>query len=72
MPLSMPLSWTESLDHLEHVMGPCWCLWAGPHQLALPVEESLLIRHTLQVQEDETIQQMENIFYMHCYVQKLV
>ena len=22
---SMPLSWTESLDHLEHVMGPCWC-----------------------------------------------
>jgi len=32
MPLSMPLSWTESLDHLEHVMGPCWCFWAGPHQ----------------------------------------
>jgi len=31
MPLSMPLSWTESLDHLEHVMGPCWCFWAGPH-----------------------------------------
>jgi len=23
MPLSMPLSWTESLDHLDHVMGPC-------------------------------------------------
>ena len=33
MPLSMPLSWTESLDHLEHVMGPCWCFWAGPHHL---------------------------------------
>jgi len=33
MSLSMPLSWTESLDHLEHVMGPCWCFWAGPHQL---------------------------------------
>jgi hypothetical protein len=31
MPLSMPLSWTESLDHLDHVMGPCWCFWAGPH-----------------------------------------
>ena len=31
MPLSMLLSWTESLDHLEHVMGPCWCFWAGPH-----------------------------------------
>jgi hypothetical protein len=27
MPLSMPLFWTESLDHLEHVMGPYWCLW---------------------------------------------
>jgi hypothetical protein len=26
MPLSMLLSWTESLDHLEHVMGPCWCV----------------------------------------------
>jgi len=26
MPLSMPLS----LDHLEHVMGLCWCFWAGP------------------------------------------
>jgi hypothetical protein len=33
---SMPLSWTESLDHLEHVMGPCCCFWAGPHhQLSL-------------------------------------
>jgi hypothetical protein len=32
MSLSMPLSWTESLDHLEHVMGPCWCFWAGPHR----------------------------------------
>ena len=31
MPLSMLLSWTESLDHLEHVMGPCWCFQAGPH-----------------------------------------
>ena len=29
----MPLSWIESLDHLEHVMCPYWCLWAGPHQL---------------------------------------
>jgi hypothetical protein len=29
------LSCTESLDHLEHVMGPCWCFWAGPHQYAL-------------------------------------
>ena len=32
MSLSMPLSWTESLDHLENVMGPCWCFWAGPYQ----------------------------------------
>ncbi|KAL3582919.1 hypothetical protein D5086_017251 [Populus alba] len=32
MRLSMSLSWTESLVHLEHVMGPCWCFWAGPHQ----------------------------------------
>jgi hypothetical protein len=24
MPLSMPLSWTKSLEHLEYVMGPCW------------------------------------------------
>jgi hypothetical protein len=31
MPLSMPFSWTESLDHLIHVMGPYWCFWAGPH-----------------------------------------
>ena len=29
----MPFSWTESLDHLKHVMGPRWCFWAGPHQL---------------------------------------
>ena len=36
MSLSMPLSWTESLDHLEHVMGPYWCLWAGPHQILCP------------------------------------
>ena len=35
MPLSMPLSWIESLDHLEHVMGPYWCLWAGPHHFIL-------------------------------------
>jgi hypothetical protein len=33
MPLSMPLSWTESLDHLEYLMGLRWCFWAGPHQL---------------------------------------
>ena len=33
MSLSMSLSWTESLDYLEHVMGPCWCFWAGPHQI---------------------------------------
>jgi hypothetical protein len=32
MPLLMPLSWTESLNHLEHVMDPCWCFWAGPYQ----------------------------------------
>ena len=19
------------IGHLEHVMGPCWCFWAGPH-----------------------------------------
>uniref|UniRef100_A0A6N2ML41 Reverse transcriptase Ty1/copia-type domain-containing protein n=1 Tax=Salix viminalis TaxID=40686 RepID=A0A6N2ML41_SALVM len=23
---------TTLLDHLEHVIGPCWCFWAGPHQ----------------------------------------
>ena len=28
----MPLSWTESLAHLEHVMDPCRCLWVNPHQ----------------------------------------
>jgi len=31
MPFSMSLTWTELLDHLEHVTGPYWCLWAGPH-----------------------------------------
>jgi hypothetical protein len=25
---------TKSWDHLEHVMGPCWCFWVGPHQLS--------------------------------------
>jgi hypothetical protein len=29
---SMPLSWIESLAHLEHVMGLCWCLWVDTHQ----------------------------------------
>jgi len=40
--------------------------------LALPIEESLVIRRTLQVQvkEDETNQHMENIFHTRCYVQR--
>jgi hypothetical protein len=29
---------TESLDHLEHVMGPCWCFWAGPHHNCYPID----------------------------------
>jgi hypothetical protein len=39
-------------------------------ELALLVVESLVIRRTLQVQvkEDETHQQRENIFHTHCYV----
>jgi hypothetical protein len=39
-------------------------------ELALPVEESFVIRRTLQVQvkEDQTNQQRENIFQRHCYV----
>jgi hypothetical protein len=39
-------------------------------ELALPVEESLVLRRTLQVQvkEDETNQQKENIFHTRCYV----
>jgi hypothetical protein len=43
-------------------------------ELALPVEEFLVIRRTLQVQvkEDETNQQRENIFHTHCYVQSKV
>ncbi|KAL3575142.1 hypothetical protein D5086_023243 [Populus alba] len=40
-------------------------------ELALPVEESLVIRQTLQVQvkEDDTNEQRENIFHTRCYVQ---
>jgi len=40
-------------------------------ELTLPVEEFLVIRRTFQVQikEDETNQQRENIFYTRCYVQ---
>jgi len=40
-------------------------------ELALPVAKSLVIRQTLQVQvkEDETNQQRENIFHTRCYVQ---
>jgi len=40
-------------------------------ELALLVTESLVIRRTLQVQvkEDETNQQRENIFHTRCYVQ---
>ena len=43
-------------------------------ELALPVEESLVIRRTLQVwvKEDDTNQQRENIFHTHCYVQSKV
>ena len=43
-------------------------------ELALLVEESLVIRRTLQVQvkEDETSQQRENVFRMRCYVQTKV
>jgi hypothetical protein len=37
MPLSMPLSWTESLDHLEHVMGPL----AGPHHIPEDIPNKL-------------------------------
>jgi hypothetical protein len=41
---------------------------------ALPVEESLVIRRTLQVyvKKDETNQQRENIFHARCYVQRKV
>jgi hypothetical protein len=41
-------------------------------ELVLPVDESLVIRRTLQVQvkEDETNQHMENIFHTHCCVQR--
>jgi len=31
MSLSMPLYWTMSLAHLEHVMGPYWCLSTDIH-----------------------------------------
>ena len=43
-------------------------------ELALPVAGSLVIRHTLQVQvmEDESNQQRENIFHTRCYVQSKV
>ena len=43
-------------------------------ELALPVEESLVIRRTLQVQvkEDDTNEQRENIFHTRCYVQSKV
>jgi len=43
-------------------------------ELALPVDESLVIRRTLQVQvkEDETNQQRENIFQIRCYVRSKV
>jgi hypothetical protein len=47
MPLSMPLSWTESLDHLEHVMDPCWCFWAGPdHHVKLLDRVKNLQKHS--------------------------
>jgi len=43
-------------------------------ELALLVEDSLVIRRALQVQvkEDETNQQRENIFHTRCYVQSKV
>ena len=43
-------------------------------ELALPVAGSLVIRRTLQVQvkEDESNQQRENILYTCCYVQSKV
>ena len=43
-------------------------------ELALPVEESLVIRRTLQVQvkEDDTNEQRENIFHTRCYIQRKV
>ena len=43
-------------------------------ELTLPIVESLVIRHILQVQikEDETNQQRENIFHTRCYVQSKV
>ena len=43
-------------------------------ELALPVEESLVIRRTLQVQvkEDDINEQRENIFHTRCYVQSKV
>jgi hypothetical protein len=43
------------------------------NELALPVEESLVIRSLqVQVKEDETNQQMENTFHTRCYVQSKV
>ena len=43
-------------------------------ELALPVAGSLVIRRTLQVQvkDDESHQQRENIFHTRCYVQSKV
>ena len=43
-------------------------------ELALPITESLVIRPTLQVQvkEDESNPQRENIFRTRCYVQSKV
>jgi hypothetical protein len=29
----LPLLISFMFQDLEHVMGPCWCFWAGPHQL---------------------------------------
>ena len=52
MPLLMALSCTESLDHLEHVMGPCWCFWAGPHQYDHEVriiQSAIQIRNVLSI-----------------------
>jgi hypothetical protein len=43
-------------------------------EIALPVQKSLIIRRTLQVQvkPNETTQQRENIFHTRCYVQSKV
>ena len=58
-------SYCEGMSPLEDI---------DEDELAFPVTGPLVIRHTLQVQvkEDESNQQRENIFHARCYVQNKV